>query len=76
MFSQNNMFNGYTKGKALIMGGDNKNPACDDKSYFSTALNGTPTKINFTSKRIVLGIQIKLIMDINYLIHIIQAIMI
>ena len=51
MLSQNNMFNGYTKGQALTMGGDTKNPARDDNSYFSTELNGTPTKINFTSKK-------------------------
>ena len=51
MLSQNNMFNGYTKGQALTMGGDNINPARDDNSYFSTELNGTPTKINFTAKK-------------------------
>ena len=51
MLSQNNMFNGYTKGQALLMGGDNINPARDDNSYFSTDLNGTPTKINFTAKK-------------------------
>ena len=51
MLSQNNMFNGYTKGQALTMGGDtNKNPARDDGSYFSEALNGTPSAINFQSK--------------------------
>ena len=51
MLSQNNMFNGYTAGQALTMGGDaNKNPARDDNSYISEALNGTPSKINFQSK--------------------------
>ena len=51
MLSQNNMFNGYTKGQALTMGGDTKNPARDDNSYFSADLNATPTKINFTAKK-------------------------
>ena len=51
MLSQNNMFNGYTKGQALMMGGDTKNPARDDNSYFSADLNATPTKINFTAKK-------------------------
>jgi len=51
MLSQNNMFNGYTKQQALMMGGDTTNPARDDNSYFSTNLNGTPTKINFTAKK-------------------------
>ncbi|MBQ8921861.1 MAG: RICIN domain-containing protein [Oscillospiraceae bacterium] len=51
MLSQNNMFNGYTKGQALTMGGDaNKNPARDDGSYLSESLNGTPSAINFQSK--------------------------
>ena len=51
MLSQNNMFNGYTVAQALTMGGDaNKNPARDDGSYLSTALNGTPAAINFQSK--------------------------
>ena len=51
MLSQNNMFNGYSVGQALTMGGDaNKNPARDDGSYLSTALNGTPSAINFQSK--------------------------
>ena len=49
--SQNNMFNGYTKGQALMMGGDeNKNPARDDNSFISNGLNETPEKINFQSK--------------------------
>ena len=51
MLSQNNMFNGYTKVQALMMGGDTKNPARDDNSYFSADLNATPTKINFTAKK-------------------------
>ncbi|MBQ8960271.1 MAG: RICIN domain-containing protein [Ruminococcus sp.] len=51
MLSQNNMFNGYTVGQALTMGGDaNKNPARDDGSYLSKALNGTSSAINFQSK--------------------------
>lgn len=51
MLSQNNMFNGYSVGQALTMGGDaNKNPARDDGSYLSTALNSTPSAINFQSK--------------------------
>ena len=51
MLSQNNMFNGYTKVQALMMGGDTKNPARDDNSYISLDLNGTPEKINFSSKK-------------------------
>jgi pectin lyase len=51
MLSQNNMFNGYTKGQALMMGGDTTNPARDDNSYFSADLNATPTKINFSAKK-------------------------
>ena len=51
MLSQNNMFNGYTKGQALTMGSDTKNPARDDNSYISTDLNGTPGKINFSAKK-------------------------
>ena len=51
MLSQNNMFNGYSKGQALMMGGDTKNPARDDNSYISTNLNGTPEKINFSAKK-------------------------
>ncbi len=35
MLSQNNMFNGYSKGQALMMGGDTTNPARDDNSYFN-----------------------------------------
>ena len=51
MVSQNNMFNGYTKSQALNMGTTTKDPARDDNSYFSTDLNGTPTKINFSAKK-------------------------
>ena len=51
MLSQNNMFNGYNKGQALMMGGDTTNPARDDNSYISTNLNGTPSKINFSAKK-------------------------
>ena len=46
--SQNNMFNGYTKQQALVMGSE---PARDDNSYFSADLNVTPTKINFSSTK-------------------------
>ena len=50
--SQNNMFNGYTKTQALMMGSDtNKNPARDDNSYFSADLNATPTQISFSAKK-------------------------
>ena len=51
MLSQNNMFNGYTKTQALMMGGDTTNPARDDNSYFSADLDATPTKINFVPKK-------------------------
>ena len=51
MVSQNNMFNGYTKSQALNMDTTTKDPARDDNSYFSTDLNGTPTKINFSAKK-------------------------
>lgn len=51
MVSQNNMFNGYTKGQELNMGTNTKDPPRDDNSYFSTELNGTPTKINFSAKK-------------------------
>ncbi len=51
MLSQNNMFNGYTKVQALMMGGDANEPARDDNSYISTDLNGTPEKINFSAKK-------------------------
>ena len=51
MLSQNNMFNGYTKTQALMMGGDTVNPCRDDGSYFSSALNGTPVQIGFTPKK-------------------------
>ena len=51
MLSQNNMFNGYTKQQALMMGGNTNEPARDDNSYFSADLNGTPTKISFSAKK-------------------------
>ena len=51
MLSQNNMFNGYTKQQALMMGGNTNDPCRDDNSYFSADLNGTPTKINFAPKK-------------------------
>ena len=51
--SQNNIFNGYAKGQALMMGGEEtKNPARDDNSYISNELDETPEKINFVSKNI------------------------
>ena len=46
--SQNNMFNGYTKGQVLQIGGYDNSPGRDDNSYFSTDLNGSPTKISFS----------------------------
>ena len=49
--SQNNMFNGYTKAQALMMGGSKNDPARDDNSYFSADLNGTPTKISFSAQK-------------------------
>ena len=49
--SQNNMFNGYTKGQALQIGGNNNSPGRDDNSYFSQDLNGSPTKISFSGKK-------------------------
>ena len=51
MLSQNNMFNGYTKGQALVMGGSTTDPCRDDNSYFSADLNATPSKINFAPKK-------------------------
>ncbi len=51
MLSQNNMFNGYIKGQALIMGIDTKNPARDDNSYISTDPNGTQEKLIFLLKK-------------------------
>ena len=51
MLSQNNMFNGYTKVQALMMGGDTVNPSRDDNSYISYELNGNPEKINFSAKK-------------------------
>jgi len=51
--SQNNFFNGYNKGQALMMGSDaTKNPARDDNSFISYDLNGTPEEINFESKKV------------------------
>ena len=53
IISQNNLFNGYTKSQALMMGGSTtKNPARDDNSYISNDLNGTPEEINFVSKKV------------------------
>ena len=49
--SQNNMFNGYTKGQALQIGGNNNSPGRDDNSYFSQDLNGSPKKISFSGKK-------------------------
>ena len=51
MLSQNNMFNGYTKIQALMMGGSTSDPCRDDGSYFSATLNGIPSKIDFSPKR-------------------------
>ena len=48
--SQNNMFNGYTKGQALQIGGYDISQGRDDNSYFSIDLNGSPTKISFQGK--------------------------
>ena len=50
--SQNNMFNGYTKGQALMMGGNDINPCRDDNSLISNELDGTPEEINFEPKKI------------------------
>ena len=49
--SQNNMFNGYTKGQALQIAGNDNSPGRDDNSFFSTDLNGSPTKISFSGKK-------------------------
>ena len=47
------MFNGYTKGQALMMGRDRtKNPARDDNSFISNDVDGTPEEINFISQNI------------------------
>ena len=47
--SQNNMFNGYSKDRAINL--DSKNPpARDDNSYISTDLNGKPEKYNYSPK--------------------------
>ena len=50
--SQNNRFNGYTSVQALMFGGNTKDPSRDDNSYFSAELNGTPTKIPFSPKKL------------------------
>jgi len=49
MVSIANRFNGYTQGQALTMGGGVE-PARDEYSYLSEALDGTPTRISFTPK--------------------------
>lgn len=50
MLSTNNRFNGYTKSQALMMGGGN-DPARDDNSYLSEALDATPAKVSFSPKK-------------------------
>ena len=50
MVSENNYFNGYTLSQALMMGGGS-DPCRDSNSYLSEALNGTPSKVNFTPKK-------------------------
>jgi len=47
MVSQNNRFQGYSAGQALVMGSD---PSRDDNSYLATEVNGTPSRINFSPK--------------------------
>ena len=49
MVSIANRFNGYTKGQALTMGGGVE-PARDEYSYLSEALDATPAPISFTPK--------------------------
>jgi pectin lyase len=49
MVSIANRFNGYTQGQALTMGGGVE-PARDEYSYLSEALDGTPARISFTPK--------------------------
>ncbi len=49
MVSIANRFNGYTKGQALTMGGGVE-PARDEYSYLSEALDATPARISFTPK--------------------------
>ncbi|MBQ3720768.1 MAG: RICIN domain-containing protein [Fibrobacter sp.] len=50
MLSSNNRFNGYTKSQALMMGGGT-DPARDDNSYLSEALDATPAKVSFSPKK-------------------------
>ena len=50
MLSTNNRFNGYTKSQALMMGGGT-DPARDDNSYLSEALDATPAKVSFSPKK-------------------------
>ena len=50
MLSANNRFNGYTKSQALMMGGGT-DPARDDNSYLSEALDATPAKVSFSPKK-------------------------
>ncbi|OUM62702.1 carbohydrate-binding module family 13 protein [Piromyces sp. E2] len=45
--SQNNRFQGYSQGQTLVVGND---PSRDDNSYFSTEVNGNPSKIKFSPK--------------------------
>ena len=70
MLSQNNMFNGYTKAQALMMGA--QDPCRDDNSYISTSLNGIPSRIDLYQRKKAHGIQIPQIMDILYLVLITQ----
>jgi len=49
MVSIANRFNGYTQGQALTMGGGVE-PARDEYSYLSEALDATPARISFTPK--------------------------
>jgi pectin lyase len=49
MVSIANRFNGYTKGQALTMGAGVE-PARDEYSYLSEALDATPARISFTPK--------------------------
>ena len=58
------------------MGGDTTSPARDDNLYISIDLNGTPSSINFSPKKKVIGIQVQQIMDRDYQMHIIQIIQI
>ena len=50
--SQNNLFNGYTKVQALMMGNNTNDPCRDDGSYISGSLNGTPVKYDFSPKKV------------------------